>query len=217
MGADDAAGRRRPVVDAERQLRQPLQHRRPQLQGDPADRARGAADGSTSCPTSTSPGRAAGSIPLSARSRRMQTGLEPRTLNRFQQLNAIKISGLPTRSLEGRPRGARGRRRRRSCRRAIDARLHGRVAAAPSGVGQVPARDGAGDAGDLPGARRAVQLVPRSVRHPRRLGAARDVRRADLHLPEVRRPARVDASASRRAGRPRSTSTRRSAWSRWRG
>jgi len=39
-------------------------------------------------------------IPLSAIAS-IRTGLEPRTLNRFQQLNAIKISGLPTRSLQG--------------------------------------------------------------------------------------------------------------------
>ena len=37
-------------------------------------------------------------IPLSAIAS-IQTGLEPRSLNRFQQLNAIKIMGLPTRSL----------------------------------------------------------------------------------------------------------------------
>jgi len=39
-------------------------------------------------------------IPLSSIAS-IRTGLEPRTLNRFQQLNAIKISGLPTRSLQG--------------------------------------------------------------------------------------------------------------------
>jgi multidrug efflux pump len=31
----------------------------------------------------------------------LREGVEPRSLNRFQQLNAIKISGVPTRSLEG--------------------------------------------------------------------------------------------------------------------
>ena len=39
-------------------------------------------------------------IPLSAIAD-IHEGLEPRSLNRFQQLNAIKISGLPTRSLQG--------------------------------------------------------------------------------------------------------------------
>jgi len=39
-------------------------------------------------------------IPLSAVAD-IHEGLEPRSLNRFQQLNAIKISGLPTRSLQG--------------------------------------------------------------------------------------------------------------------
>ena len=95
---------------------------------------------------------------------------------------------------EGRPRGARDDGREDPAAR-LEAGLHGRVAAAPSGVGAVPARAGAGDAGDLPGAGRAVQFVPRPVRHPRRLGAAGDVRRADLHVPEVRRPARADVRA----------------------
>ena len=45
-------------------------------------------------------------IPLSAIAT-IQSGLEPRSLNRFQQLNAIKISGLPTRSLQGGAAGAR--------------------------------------------------------------------------------------------------------------
>jgi multidrug efflux pump len=39
-------------------------------------------------------------IPLSAVAN-IHQGLEPRSLNRFQQMNAIKISGLPTRSLQG--------------------------------------------------------------------------------------------------------------------
>jgi multidrug efflux pump len=39
-------------------------------------------------------------IPLSAIALQ-HTSVEPRTLNRFQQLNAIKVSGVPTRSLEG--------------------------------------------------------------------------------------------------------------------
>jgi multidrug efflux pump len=39
-------------------------------------------------------------IPLSSIAE-IKNGLEPRSLNRFQQLNAVKISGLPTRSLEG--------------------------------------------------------------------------------------------------------------------
>jgi multidrug efflux pump len=39
-------------------------------------------------------------VPLSAIATQ-RTGVEPRTLNRFQQLNAIKVSGVPTRSLEG--------------------------------------------------------------------------------------------------------------------
>jgi len=39
-------------------------------------------------------------VPLSAIAT-IRNGLEPRSLNRFQQLNAVKVSGLPTQSLEG--------------------------------------------------------------------------------------------------------------------
>ena len=39
-------------------------------------------------------------IPLSAIATQ-RTGIEPRTLNRFQQLNAIKVSGVATQSLDG--------------------------------------------------------------------------------------------------------------------
>ena len=46
------------------------------------------------------------------------TGVEPRTLNRFQQLNAVKISGVAPRSLDGGPEGARGRRGEDPARRA---------------------------------------------------------------------------------------------------
>jgi len=38
-------------------------------------------------------------VPLSAIAT-LRDGIEPRTLNRFQQLNAVKISGLAPRSLE---------------------------------------------------------------------------------------------------------------------
>ena len=65
-GPQHAAGGRGPGVDARRQLRQPLQHRRAQLQGDPADRARRAAHARAARRTSTSPGPAGSSMPLSA-------------------------------------------------------------------------------------------------------------------------------------------------------
>src|SRR5207342_1876079 len=39
-------------------------------------------------------------IPLSSIAT-FRTGVEPRTLNRFQQLNAVKISGVAPRGLEG--------------------------------------------------------------------------------------------------------------------
>ena len=65
-GPDHGAGRRRPVGDARRQLRQPLQHRRAQLQGHPAGRARRAADAGRSSTTSTSSGPNGRLIPLGA-------------------------------------------------------------------------------------------------------------------------------------------------------
>ncbi len=87
----------------------------------------------------------------------------------------------------GAGRAGGGRRQGASVR--LPGRLHGRVAAAPSGGGKIPAGDGPGDRADLPGPGRAVQLVPGPGRGPGRVGAAGDVRRHDLHLPEVLRPA----------------------------
>jgi hypothetical protein len=60
-GAQPAAGGPGSVVDDRRQLRQPLHHRQPQLQGDPADRARRAASPPAISTASTSPDRAGSS------------------------------------------------------------------------------------------------------------------------------------------------------------
>ena len=71
------------------------------------------------------------------------TGVEPRTLNRFQQLNAVKISGVAPRSLDGGLRVLEDRGREDPAA-GLPRRLHRRVAAAAPGGRQVPAGDGAG-------------------------------------------------------------------------
>ncbi len=81
--------------------------------------------------------------------------------------------------------GERGRRDRAG---ELLARLHRRVPAASARGQQVPARLHPGRRADLPDAGRAVQQLPRSARDPRGLGAARHVRRADLHVPEDAEP-----------------------------
>ena len=93
--------------------------------------------------------------------------------------------------------------------------LHGRIAAAARGVGQVSTGDGARAPPHLLGARRSVQLVPGSVRHSGRLRAALAMFGALSFTFLQSSPGhRACTSTSPRAGRRRSTSTRRSASSR---
>ena len=83
------AGRRsepggpRSVGAARRRLRQPLQHPGAELQGDPADPARRAADAGSSDKL----------VPLSTFAS-LRTTAEPRELKKFQQLNAVRIQGV---------------------------------------------------------------------------------------------------------------------------
>ena len=146
----------------------------------------------------TGAGRQAGAAV--APSPRCKTTTEPRALKRFQQLNAVRIQGVipPGVSLDealALPRDRGGE----DPAAGLHDRLHRRVAPAAHRGQQVPRHVPALGDPDLPRARGAVQQLPRSVRHPRRLGAAGDVRRAALHVPRAA---------------PRSTSTPRSAWSR---
>ena len=115
---------------------------------------------------------------------RIESSNAPRTLNRFQQRNAVRVFGgvkpgrhEGRRAARARGRGARGGRDRR------DHRLRRRVAAdPPRGRGahrHARLRGGA----HLPGARGAVPELPRSADRAARLGAARDLRRAGLQLP----------------------------------
>ena len=82
-----------------RELRQPLQHRRPQLQGHPAAPAGRAAQPRAAQGRSTSPGRTDSSSRSSSIASSRDT-VTPRSLNRFQQLNAVKISGVAVRPLD---------------------------------------------------------------------------------------------------------------------
>jgi multidrug efflux pump len=93
-------------------------------------------------------------MPLSAVAS-LRSGVEPRTLNRFQQLNAVKISGLAPRSLEQALRFMEDTAGQDSAAR-LSHRLHRRVAPAASGGRQVPTGDGAGAGADLLGAGGAV-------------------------------------------------------------
>ena len=130
----------------------------------------------------------------------------PRSLNRFNQLNAVKISGVAMRPLDQALGVPRGRGRQDPAERLQD-RLHGRVAAAAHRGEPLPARVPARGGADLPGARGAVQQLPGPVRHPGGLGPARHVRRAGGDLPQDAEPEHRRSSPT--AGPPRSTSTRR--------
>ena len=94
----------------------------------------------SSSTTSTSRARTASSSRSSAVAT-LRTGVEPRTLNRFQQLNAVKISGVAPRSLDGGLRVLEDAAREGPAA-GLPHRLHRRVAPAAPGGRQVPARDG---------------------------------------------------------------------------
>ena len=106
------------VVDAGRQLRQPLQHRRAQLQGDPADRARRRGSRPSSSTTSTSPGPSGQLIPLGAIATHAARASSRARSTASSSSTPSRSRASRTRSLEGGLAGARRRRPRRSCRRA---------------------------------------------------------------------------------------------------
>ena len=92
LGSEHAAGRRRSRRDARRQLRQPLQHRGRSYKVIPQVKRSGAAEPRASSNDIYVTGPEDSSC-RSARSRRIKNAVEPRALKRFQQLNAVKISG----------------------------------------------------------------------------------------------------------------------------
>ena len=114
----------------------------------------------------------------------------PRSLNRFQQLNAVKISGVAVRPLDEALRFLEGEAAKILPKGYVldytgesrQLRSEGNTFIQTFALAVRP---------DLPGAGRAVQQLPRSLRHPGRLGAAGHVRGPDLHLPEDARSQRA--------------------------
>ena len=105
----------------------------------------------------------------------------PRALNRFQQLNSVKISGFAMVPLDTALEVPRGRVRQNAAE-WVQAGLHWRLAFSAGGRQQIPARLPAGGGADHPGAGGAVQQLSRSVHHHPGLRAAGAVRRDNFLL-----------------------------------
>ncbi len=124
-------------------------------------------------------------IPVSAVAT-IRDGVEPRTLNRFQQLNSVKISGVAPRSLPGGLKILED-----AAAKVLPPGYHVDYTGESRQLHEESGKF-------LPAMGLAVvliflvlaaqfQLVSRSVRHPRGLGAARDVRCDDFHVSQVQR------------------------------
>ncbi len=172
-GRRPGAGRPRPLDAARRQLRQPLQHPGPQLQGHPAGQARRAAD--------RRPARA--TCYVTGRGRQAGAAVDVRHAQDDDR--AARAEALPAAQRRAHP-GRRSRPACRSTRRSSSSRTR-RKQILPQGFTidyagesrqlrtegeQVPRHLPAVGDPDLPRARRAVRELPRSVHHPRGLGAA---------------------------------------------
>ena len=96
----------------------------------------------------------------------------------------------------------RGRSARHPASRVHD-RLRGRVAPAADGGRQVPRHVPVVGDPDLSRARGAVRELPRSVHHPRGVGAARDCRRAAVFVPRIHEPEHLQPGRAHHAGRSR--------------
>ena len=133
----------------------------------------------------------------------LKTTTEPRELKRFQQLNAVRIQGVipPHVSLD-QALGYLETEARAILPQGFTHRLRGRVAAAPHRGQQLPRDVPALGDPDLPRARRAVRELPRSVHHPRGLGAARDLGRAGLLVPRAHDAQHLQPGGPDHAGRP---------------
>ncbi len=118
---------------------------------------------------------------------RIETSVAPRTLNRFQQANAVRVfggvqpgvtkaEGLDV--LENAARKAGGG-------KDVTHRLRRRVAPDPRGRRGAHRHARLRADPHLPGARRAVPELPRSVDRVARLGAAGHLRRAGVHVPRL--------------------------------
>ena len=114
----------------------------------------------------------------------LRTTTEPRSLNKFQQLNAVRIQGVipPQRAsrsgtdLSGGPGQA-------SVAAGLHGRLRGRVAPAAGGGQQVSGHIPALGNPDLPGAGRAIRKLPRSFHHSGRFRSAGHLWRAGVFVP----------------------------------
>ena len=191
-----------------RQLRQPLQHPGAQLQGDPAGEADGAAHG--------------GSAQRDVRGRIGRRGIDHSAraavdLRRTEDHGAAaRAEEVPAAQLRAHPGGDPAWRaarrgavvpRNRGARAAAAGRhdrLRRRIAPAPQGRQPLPRHVAALGGADLPCPGGAVRELPRSVHHPRRIGAARGGRGAAvlvprLHVAEHLQPGRADHAG--RAGR----------------
>ena len=166
-----------------RQLRQPLQHPGPQLQGHPAGAARGAADAGSALrdPRHGSRGQAGSALDVRAR---CSTTTQPRELKRFQQLNAVRIQGVipPPVSLDQALTFLETEAKQLLPPGFTD-RLRGRVAPAAHRGQPLPRHVPALGHPHLPGAGGAVRELPRPVHHPGGIGAARHLGRAAVLVP----------------------------------
>ena len=133
----------------------------------------------------------------------------PRSLNRFQQLNAVTISGVAIRPLDEALRFLEDE-AAKILPKGYVLDYTGESRQLRTEGNQVSPGLRAGRDPDLSGACGPVQQLPRSLRHPGRFGAAGHVRRTDLHLPEDARPERRRSGPT--AGPPPSISTPRWAW-----
>jgi multidrug efflux pump len=126
-------------------------------------------------------------VPLSAVATLRQS-TQARSLNRFQQLNAVKISGVAIRPLDQALRFLEDEAAKLMPQGyVIDYTGESRQLRLEGG-NRFFATMGLAIVLIFPGAGGAVQQLPRSVHHPARLGAAGDVRRADLQLFEDAEP-----------------------------
>ncbi len=108
----------------------------------------------------------------------------PRSLNRFQQLNAVKLSGVTISTLDNALTFLETSAAGNSALR-LHPGLHRRIATTSPGRQQVPAGFCSGGGTDLSDPGGTVQQFSRSAGHSGRLSTAGHVRRPDLYLPEV--------------------------------
>src|SRR6266542_2956959 len=201
-GRGPLPGGPRPLDDARRRLRQPLQHPGAQLQGHPPGQARGAPD--------AGPARA----DLRYRRRRkagsafdLRDAQEHHRASGVEAVSAVERGAHPGRHPAGRlarqsAQGPRGRGLPQPAER-LHRRLCRRIAPASGRRGEVPRDVPAVGNPDLPRARRPVRELPGPVHHPGGLGPARSLGRAALLVPRPDEPEHLQPGRPDHARRPR--------------